>query len=413
MSKIKSLWLLFLSTCLGFGSVMALAQENLQLNEYVATKPQALVLWLPSERGVLPQEHNYAQQLADFGATVWLPDFFESYFLPIAPSSLLKVPLGDVVALLNRFIEQDAQLPHFVVTSNRSAALAMKAWVQISQKPVRNVGFVLINPNTFVSTPEPGEKAQYWPEIARVNAPIYIMQAELSPWRWHLTSLAQTFGLSGSDVFIQLQNKLRDRYYFRKDANTFEQSRAQDLVKELEVAMQLLKPYLSVERVSQPHAEMVVTEVKVPEKRVGMQVYQGAQNRVLKLLDLTGQTVDLTAQKGKVVLLNFWASWCPPCVHEMPSMEGLKMQLKAQPFEILAVNLAEEKTDIVQFKKEHQLTFKILQDPLGSAVQEWQVFAYPSSYLIDKQGQIRYALFGSYDWQQPEALETIQKLLLE
>lgn len=391
-------------------SASVLAKGDLQFATYEADAPKALVLWLPSERGVLPQEQTYAQQLAQKGTTVWMPDFFESYFLPIAPSSLLKVPMAEVGEVIKQFVKTQPELPHYIMTSNRTAALVLKWWVE---EPRSNLGVVLINPNTFVSTPEPGQTAQYWPEVQRVNAPIYILQAELSPWRWHISSLVETLEAGGSDVFMQMQHKLRDRYYFRKDASEFEKDRAKDLVKELQLAMQLLKPSLKQQRVSAAGEKSVVTEVKVPERRVGMQVYQGSQQRSLQLQDLDNQLVDLQAQKGKVVLLNFWASWCPPCVHEMPSMEGLKNQLKGQPFEILAVNLAEERVDIQQFKKEHQLTFTILLDSLGSAVQEWQVFAYPSSYVIDKKGKIRYALFGSYDWQQAEALETIQKLLAE
>lgn len=391
-------------------SVTTWAKSDLQFATYEAEKPKAMVLWLPSERGILPQEQGYAQQLAQKGTTVWMPDFFESYFLPIAPSSMLKVPLADVQEVLSQFVKTQPELPHYIVTSNRTASLVLKLWVE---EPRSNLGVILINPNTFVSTPEPGQSAQYWPEVQRVNAPVYIMQAELSPWRWHISSLTETLEAAGSDVFMQMQHKLRDRYYFRKDASDFEKERAKDMVKELQLAMQLLKPNLKQQRVSKAGEKSVVTEVKVPERRVGMQVYQGSQQRALSLLDLDNRLVDLQTQKGKVVLLNFWASWCPPCVHEMPSMEGLKNQLKGQPFEILAVNLAEERAEVQQFKKEHQLTFTILQDPLGSAVQEWQVFAYPSSYVIDKKGKIRYALFGSYDWQQAEALETIQKLLAE
>nr|WP_218644594.1 TlpA disulfide reductase family protein [Thiomicrorhabdus cannonii] len=142
-----------------------------------------------------------------------------------------------------------------------------------------------------------------------------------------------------------------------------------------------------------------------------LQPYQGPQDRVLQLQDQQGNTVALSDYRGKVVLLNFWASWCPPCVHEMPSMARLKTRLKEAPFEILAVNLAESAAAISAFLQTHPVNFPVLLDPSGSAVKEWQVFAYPSTYLIDKQGQIRYALFGGTQWDAAEHLTLIEEAL--
>lgn len=131
------------------------------------------------------------------------------------------------------------------------------------------------------------------------------------------------------------------------------------------------------------------------------------------LPDTQGQNVALNDAFGQVVLVNFWASWCPPCVHEMPSMAGLKTQLQGQPFEILAVNLGESKQQVEAFMIEHPLNFPVLLDEHGSAVQDWKIMAYPSSFLVDKTGKIRYALFGATDWQLPGHVQKIQQLLHE
>lgn len=94
-------------------------------------------------------------------------------------------------------------------------------------------------------------------------------------------------------------------------------------------------------------------------------------------------------------------------------MTRLKTALKGQPFEILAANLAEEKPQIESFLTEHPVNFPILLDPKGSAVQAWRVFAYPSTYVIDKQGTIRYALFGGHEWDDPATLQQIEALIRE
>lgn len=391
----------------------------LESEVYPATTPIANVLWVPSEHGVLKQEQVLAEQLAESGFTVTMPNLFESYFLPVASSSLRKIPSNIIEREIARLHASD--LPLFVISSNEGAALVIKALTSFQQTSTSMVGVVLLNPNLYIETPQAGQKAEYWPTVSQVNAPVYIIQSELSPWRWHLPQLQQQLSLSGSDVFIRLMPKVRDRYYFRPDALPVEQKQAQTLASDLMQAMKTLAPYLPVFR------ESALAKNASPEERrngvaitqsrsqstdkTGLQPYSGTQQRYLKLNDINDQSHSLDAYQGKVVLLNFWASWCPPCVHEIPSMTRLKTVLKDQPFEILAANLAEEKPDIQAFLKQHPVNFPILLDPKGSAVQAWQVFAYPSSYLIDGNGKIRYALFGGHEWDDPLTVQKIQSLI--
>ncbi|MDG4811479.1 TlpA disulfide reductase family protein [Hydrogenovibrio sp. 3SP14C1] len=391
----------------------------LESEVYPATTPIANVLWVPSEHGVLKQEQMVAEELADSGFTVTMPNLFESYFLPVASSSLRKIPSNIIEREIARL--HASELPLFVISSNEGAALVIKALASFQQTSTSMVGLVLLNPSLYIETPQAGQKAKYWPTVSQVNAPVYIIQSELSPWRWHLPQLQQQLSLSGSDVFIRLLPKVRDRYYFRPDALPVEQTQAQRLASDLMQAMKTLAPYLPVFRESalaqNEHSEKMINGAAMTKPRAqstdktGLQPYSGSQQRYLKLNDMNGQSHSLDAYQGKVVLLNFWASWCPPCVHEIPSMTRLKTVLKDQPFEILAANLAEEKPAIQDFLKQHPVNFPILLDPKGSAVQAWQVFAYPSSYVIDGHGKIRYALFGGHEWDDPLTIQKIQSLI--
>ncbi|RUM90112.1 MAG: TlpA family protein disulfide reductase [Thiomicrospira sp.] len=390
----------------------------LESEVYPATKPIANVLWVPSEHGVLREEQKVAEQLADAGFTVTMPNLFESYFLPVASSSLRKIPSNIIEREIARLHANE--IPLFVISSNEGASLVIKALASFQQTSTSMVGVVLLNPNLYIETPQAGQQAKYWPTVSQVNAPVYVIQSELSPWRWHLPQLQQELSLSGSDVFIRLLPKVRDRYYFRPDALPVEQKQAQTLSSDLMQAMKTLSPYLPVFRESALAQNVQSGEGKdavmaksspQPTDKTGLQPYSGSQQRYLKLNDMNAQTHALEAYRGKVVLLNFWASWCPPCVHEIPSMTRLKTALKEQPFEILAANLAEKKPDIQAFLKQHPVNFPILLDPKGSAVQAWQVFAYPSSYLIDGNGKIRYALFGGHEWDDPLTVQKIQSLI--
>lgn len=385
---------------------------------FEAEQPRANVLWVPSEHGVLPQERRLAERLADKGLTVTLPNLFESFFLPATTSSLERIPPSVIAEEIQRLKAQG--LPLIVISANQGAALAVKALVEAMQTPQSDIAVVLLNPNLYVETPQAGQKAHYWPSVSRLDAPVYVIQAELSPWRWHLPELQETLGASGSDVFLRLMPEVRDRYYFRPDALAVESAQAKTLLQDVLSAIHTLIPYMDATRQTASESNQTVEtdkttrpDVAVKPDSVGLQPYTGPQNRPLQLVDMAGTTHNLKDYRGQVVLLNFWASWCPPCVHEIPSMTRLKTTLKGQPFEILAANLAEEKPQIESFLTEHPVNFPILLDPKGSAVQAWRVFAYPSTYVIDKKGTIRYALFGGHEWDDPATLQQIEALIRE
>ncbi len=132
----------------------------------------------------------------------------------------------------------------------------------------------------------------------------------------------------------------------------------------------------------------------------------------LRLEDLQGNIRDLRDFRGKVVLVNFWASWCPPCRIELPSMWRLKNKLRQEPFEIIAVNMAEPKRDIIAFlPKRLQQSFVVLLDKDGATLNRWRVYALPTSYIIDPQGRIRYVLYGEAKWDAASKIRKIRALL--
>src|SRR3989339_104797 len=108
----------------------------------------------------------------------------------------------------------------------------------------------------------------------------------------------------------------------------------------------------------------------------------------LKLKSLDGQLLDLTQFKGKVVLINFWATWCPPCRREMPSMERLSQALKGEAFSVLAVDVGEDADTIEAFTSQLDTTlgFPILLDTRSHTMQAWKVAGLPAPLLGDRQG---------------------------
>ncbi|MDE2059397.1 MAG: TlpA family protein disulfide reductase [candidate division NC10 bacterium] len=131
------------------------------------------------------------------------------------------------------------------------------------------------------------------------------------------------------------------------------------------------------------------------------------------LKTLEGNTIRLSELRGKkVVLINFWASWCPPCRLEMPTMQQIYSEYKERGFEILAVNIeSDAKQEIRDFVKELRLTFPILLDPDMKVTRKFHVIGLPVSVLIDRQGIVRAKEIGYHDWTTKASRTQVEKLL--
>ena len=131
------------------------------------------------------------------------------------------------------------------------------------------------------------------------------------------------------------------------------------------------------------------------------------------LPDLQGKTQRLTDYRGKVVFLNFWATWCKPCKEEMPSMQVLWDNLKNQDFMMLAVSMDRVTTtkDIPSFVETLKLSFPILTDSWGQTDKRYKLMGVPETYIIDQNGVLREKVIGPRDWTRRESIETIVRML--
>ncbi len=124
-----------------------------------------------------------------------------------------------------------------------------------------------------------------------------------------------------------------------------------------------------------------------------------------------GAPLSLEAQRGRVVLVNFWATWCKPCEDEMPSMERLYRALAGQGFELLAVSVDRPGAPVDEFAKRYGITFPILLDPDREVANRWQAFRFPESFLVDAEGRVVERYIGPRTWDAPEYEERIRELL--
>lgn len=124
-----------------------------------------------------------------------------------------------------------------------------------------------------------------------------------------------------------------------------------------------------------------------------------------------GRKVSLKDFRGKVVFLNFWATWCESCREEMPSMERLYGEFKGKGLAIVAVNVKEKRQDAVAFAKKLKLTYPLLMDTEGEVGLLYGAFGLPATYLIDRKGVVLARMFGPADWSSPAARNFFNSLL--
>ncbi|HEX2830888.1 MAG TPA: TlpA disulfide reductase family protein [Burkholderiales bacterium] len=137
----------------------------------------------------------------------------------------------------------------------------------------------------------------------------------------------------------------------------------------------------------------------------------GGPAPALSLKGLDGGSHNLAAYRGKVVLINFWATWCEPCRLEMPSIQRLRDKLGAKGFAVLAVNLDEPDARVRRFVKETGLDLPIAMDPNKTVSRNWGVRYLPVSFIIGPDGRVRYRIVGDLDWDSDAVIGTISQLI--
>jgi cytochrome c biogenesis protein CcmG/thiol:disulfide interchange protein DsbE len=144
----------------------------------------------------------------------------------------------------------------------------------------------------------------------------------------------------------------------------------------------------------------------------GYALKAGSEAPGFRLPSLAGGEVDLASQRGKVVVLNFWATWCPPCVAEMPSLERLHRALSPEGLSVVTVSTDEDEAELRRFVAERALTLPVLKDPGGRvAAAEYRTTGYPETFVVDRGGRVLQHVVGPSEWDSAERLAYFRGLL--
>jgi len=387
--------------------------DEIAVSHYAAEGDTRLV-WLPSEFGISPRQEPTARALAARGIDTWIPDLHSAYFIPPGRYSLNEVDPAAVSAIIQHATEDGHSV--FLLAGGRTNALALRALrhYQLHHEDTARVrGIISIGPRLFLRTPQGGEAERFLPIASASNVPVFILQPRDAGGFWRVSKVAEKLASGGAPTYTQVLQDVSDGFNLRDEFSPQEERVTRALPDTLLTAMQLLEFHDGLPGTAAPLAG----EDLAPEANSGSALLKpypaNRKTPTLRLADLQGKTHDLADYAGKVVVLNFWATWCPPCVEELPSLQRLQQARKARGLEILTVDVGESREDIAQFLAdlETQVDFPVLVDSDGEQLHRWGVHAFPTTLLLDRSHLIRYAGFGAFAWDGPEVLEIIDRLL--
>ena len=374
-----------------------------------------LVLWLPSDHGLTTGLKHLASELAKRGVEVWIADPFSTWFLNTTPDSLEKIEQEDYLQLIHKAITSDKNITLASNDKGTSVLLEIARKWQLKNTGNPLTGSIIISPNPYVETPGSGEEAKYLPVVQVTNLNMLLLVPKKSTAFLRLEALQDTLTKAGSTVYLQPLPDVRDRFFFREDATDIEQETSAALARKIKSGIHLLQQ-TPTPTPNQEAVTVLLAQVKTSSAPATGRILPFRGNwepPQFTLFDLEGFEYTLENHLGKVLLVNFWASWCPPCIHEIPSMTRLQNSFVNSDFKIIAINLGEDRASIETFLQQHPVNFSVLLDPGQTQPKQWKVFAFPTSYLLDRKGRIRYSVAGGINWNDSEVKQKISSLLNE
>jgi peroxiredoxin len=391
-------------------STLALSSgEEISLEVY-GKNQQLKVLWIVSTPGIKPRQRQVAEDLAQHHMQVWLVDLAESLFLPHSTQTLRTIPASVVAELINA-LPGDEQASVLIVSNSYGAIPALRgihAWQLQHSQRTRLIGVVLFSPNFFTHVPALGSQPSFIPELAATNVPVYLYQEAKNGNRWHLPAVLDVLH-QHAPVYTEMLPGVTSMFYDEDQAaETF--AVLQTMPEKIQHAISMLG------RHSVPAQALPVVEGLSTMSDSGMdsqlKPYRGyIQAQPFSLEDTNGKSFKVNNFNGKVTLINFWASWCSPCVEEIPSLNRLKQAMAGKAFQLISINYAESPRHIREFMRKVAVDFPVLVDPAGKLAGQWKVVAFPSTFVIGPDGNIQYGANAAIHWDAPEVLQQINQLL--
>jgi len=373
-----------------------------------------LIIWVSPGFGNHIRAYEVAEAISLRDIEVWHIDLAESLFLTQGTSTLRALDGRYVAGLIAAAHRQTGK--KITLMTRSYAALPVLRGARLWQEKAGAsgqtdadylTGAVLFSPELYSEIPPLGLEPVYDPIASSTNLPIMLYQAGKRSNRWQLDETLQQLHSGGASVFVKILPGVTGVFYI-KDTSSATAALVKQLPADIERTVRML------ERVPTP---------KIVNR---LQASTPAQNTLdITLRPFTGDMaplqIDLPAVQGehfsrkdftgKVTVVNFWASWCGPCVEEIPALNRLREQMKDKPFELISINYAEKPQRIREFMDMVEVDFPVLVDEDGSYSAQWNVLVYPATFVIAPDGAIAYGVNGAIEWDSEEVTAKLEALV--
>lgn len=367
-----------------------------------------LMLWFAPEYGFRESHRVMARAFSAQGVEIWQVNMAEALFLPQSTNSLRHIdpdPVADLIEMAHRVSGKKIVLVGDSYAAN-VALLGAHRWQQRQHKTRYLVGAVLFSPYALAYIPPLGQAPKFLPVIHASNIPVMIVQAKNSGIYGYFKPLVAALRKHDAPVYIRLVDDMMSLFYVEPPTAAM-QSQIEPLASSIKSFIRLLA-----------HHPVPNTVPSLPSRQtqnngidIALKPFRGKFAPIaITLSDVHGVNWVHKSYRGKVTLVNFWATWCPPCVQEIPMLNRLKIKMQGRPFELISVNYAEGKQAVVNFMKKVKVDFPVLIDHNGEFARRWQVVSYPSTFVIGPDGNIAYGVNAAIDWDSPDVLEALQAL---
>ena len=395
-------------------------EEELTVDRYQA-KGDQLVLFISTGFGMPERIDDISAEVAKLGVEFWHIDLVENLFLPRATSTFREMDGSYVAGLIAKANKITGK--NITVMTRAYASIpvlrGIRKWQQ-QQVSLQNKltneakndtylnGVILLSPELYSKVPDLGLDPIFVPVASASNIPVVFFQSGSRGNRWQMDKVVTELQKGGAQVYAKLFPGVTGIFYEADNAPETKKL-IKNLPREIVRANQLL---LRTPTPLEPAQINVVQEEK--ENKLDSSLRQFKGNPVPPSLDLStasGERARHADYRGKVTLVNFWASWCGPCVEEIPSLNRLRGEMKGSPFELISVDYAEDEKAIRAFMKEVDVDFPVLLDTNGKVSAQWNVVVFPSTFVIGPDGQIVYGVKGGIHWDTPEVLGKLKALM--
>ena len=384
--------------------------EEFTLQHYPASGNQ-LIIYVAPGYGFNQRGFDMAAALAERGIEVWMVDLAENLFLPHGNKSIRSINEQYLASIIELAHKQGGKKITLFTSSYGAIPVlqGVRRWQLDHPKadPYYLNGAILFSPELYLGVPALGVDPEFEPVTSATNIPLMIFQSEFRNNRWQLDNVIQHLEQGGATVYRKILSGITS-FFYRLDTAPNTLKALRDMPAEIPKFIALLES-------SKKPALAANLRAAKPTKQAGMdsklKPFRGNTTALpLDLLNINGQRIVRKDYKGKVTVVNFWATWCPPCVKEIPSLNQLNAKMKDQPFELISVNFAEQKTIIEAFLKKVNVEFPVLLDEKGLTSARWNTIALPSTFVIGPDGKITYGVNAAIEWDSPEVIDTLRKL---